>query len=120
MAKVPKRPINPPRARMPPEDDGTPVPITRSFVPIPDPTTLTTDQLRREITALRELTEARFEGMEAEQKTIIQSVSQLGALHEQKFEGVKTQFAERDVRQETKGRDDKTAIDAALKSIQES
>jgi hypothetical protein len=103
-----------------PPDNGTPVPLTRSFVPVPDPTSLTTDQLRREITALRELTEARFEELEADSKSIIQSVVQLGELHKEKFKGVKTQFKERDTRQKTKGNDDKTAIDAALKSIQES
>ena len=34
------------------------------LLPVPDPTTLTTEQLRREITALREILETRFAGLE--------------------------------------------------------
>ena len=42
----------------------TPPPSPQGWVPVPDPTSLTTDQLRRELAALRELLEARLEGMD--------------------------------------------------------
>jgi hypothetical protein len=42
----------------------TPPPSPQGWVPVPDPTSLTTDQLRRELAALRELLEARLDGMD--------------------------------------------------------
>jgi hypothetical protein len=41
---------------------SAPGPAAQGWVPVPDPTTLTTDQLRRELAALRELLEARMDG----------------------------------------------------------
>ena len=41
---------------------GRLVPGGTELVPVPDPTKLTTDQLRREIMALREILEQRIEG----------------------------------------------------------
>ena len=43
---------------------GRLVPGGTELVPVPDPTKLTTDQLRREIMALREILEQRIDGNE--------------------------------------------------------
>src|ERR1019366_6863796 len=81
------------------------------FTPRPDPTSLTTDQLRREIRALRELTETRLDGMDkadvALAGTLPRRADALDAmsgqrhdalqdLMEEKFRGVDTHMADRD------------------------
>ncbi len=78
---------------------------TRGSRPVPDPTVLTTDQLRREITGLRELIETR-----------ITAVLQL---HEEKFNSIDTRFAERDKRVEQGSRDNKMTVDLALQTAKE-
>jgi hypothetical protein len=114
---------------------------TREAPPVPDPTILTTEaQLRdvaalramiaREITMLRELIEARLDGMDkaitlqqvATDKfpdAIDSAVEQLQELHDEKFRSIAVQFAERDIRTEQTSRDSKVAVDAALQAAKE-
>lgn len=98
--------------------------------PLPDPTYLTTQQLQRELLALREIIEARLNGNDAAVNllrsttdkfpgVINTSFAQLKALHEEKFESIATQFAERDIRTEQTARDSKVAVDAALQAQKE-
>jgi len=111
--------------------------------PLIDPTVLTTQQLVREITSLRELFEARMGEMatgnllhvknletrlDAMDKAIelVQSnsnrlpswidekIQAMQAIHEEKFSSVQTQFKERDTRTDQTSRDSKVAVDAAL------
>jgi len=116
-------------------------------VPSPDPTALTTDQLRREIAALKEILIGVIDGkfdviltrLEANDKAVSllqeatdkqpertrAAVSQLEDLAtekfagvETKFNGVQTQFAERDVRTEQAAATTKVAVDAALQAAE--
>jgi len=73
--------------------------------PVPDPTSLTTDQLRREITSVRELIESRTDG---DRK-----------LNNERFRGIETQFLERDKRTEQTTHDNKVAVDAAFAAAKE-
>lgn len=79
--------------------------VEKDTRPIPDPTALTTDQLRREIGALRELVEARSDG---DRK-----------LNDERFLGIETQFVERDKRTEQTTHDNKVAVDAAFAAAKE-
>lgn len=94
---------------------------------ISDPSTLTTQQLWREILNLRELLETRITAIEKSIEVahedlvrvptdVQKQVGNLKSLHEEKFRSVETQFAERDTRTEQKDRDTKIAIDAAFQS----
>jgi hypothetical protein len=98
--------------------------------PIPDPTTLTTEQLRRELSALREILTARLDGMDRattllsetvnRTPTVIQTeIKHLRELSEEKFDSVALQFQERDVRtaQASGAADD--ALKAALQAAKE-
>lgn len=98
--------------------------------PVPDPTVLTTQQLLRELAALREIIEARLDGGDqavvllrtTTDKTpaaIEAAVKQLQQLHEEKFRSIAVQFAERDTRTEQTSRDSKVAVDAALQAAKE-
>jgi hypothetical protein len=111
------------------------------WTPIPDPTVLTTQQLQREIATSRELVEAslngivrtletRLDGMDKVleliqtcsdriPKEIEDRVKQLQFLHEEKFNSIKTQFAERDTRAEQTTSSSKVAVDAALQAAKE-
>jgi hypothetical protein len=102
-------------------------------IPVPDPTVLTTRNLQREIQSLKELVFVRIECVEQEMRAaykehresfnynVEQQVLHLKELvlqrfltSDEKFEGIKTQFKERDTRTEQTARDSKVAIDAAL------
>jgi len=99
--------------------------------PTPDPTVLTTQNLRREISGLRELIEARLDGMDKAMvllhiivtekfpATVDDAVGRLESLHNEKFNSIKIQFAERDTRTEQTSRDSKVAVDAALQAAKE-
>jgi len=99
--------------------------------PVPDPTVLTTQNLRREIFGLRELIESRLDGtdkvMALLQVEIIDriperiagAVERLESLRDEKFKNVAVQFAERDLRADIISRDSKVAIDAALQAAKE-
>lgn len=100
--------------------------------PVPDPTVLTTQQLQREVLALRELFDSRFGGYDkaiallqanADRAPTISVVEErvrsLKDLHDEKFKSIAVQFAERDTRTEQTSRDSKVAVDAALQAAKE-
>lgn len=113
-----------------------------------DPTYLTTQQLWREIAALKELVFTRLAAMDTAivvahddlvrvPTDVQKQVGNLKDLHEEKFAGVKaefatrdalvnekfasiqTQFKERDTRAEQTSKDSKVAVDAALQAAKE-
>jgi len=99
-------------------------------LPVPDPTLLTTQQLLREINGLREVIQTRLDGMdkaiELLQATsdrfparIDEKILSLARVHEEKFDSIRQQFIERDVRTEQTARDSKVAVDAALQAAKE-
>ena len=100
--------------------------------PTPDPTTLTTAALQREVQALRELSRIQFEGydkainlLQAQADkvpsiaVIEERVVSLTKLIDEKFRSIATQFSERDTRTEQTSRDSKVAVDAALQAAKE-
>lgn len=98
--------------------------------PVPDPTILTTEQLRRELASLREILQARLDGMDRatallsetvnRTPTVIQTeISHLRELMEEKFGSIAQQFRERDVRTEQAAKAGKEALDAALLAAKE-
>jgi hypothetical protein len=125
-----------------PDEDGRQMAGGADTFPRPDPTVLTTQAVRRDISALREVLEAEIEGQEkvfegrfvAMDKAIelLQTiadrlpglidgkVAQLKGLHDEKFSSIATQFSERDTRTEQTQRDSKVAVDAALQAQKES
>jgi hypothetical protein len=99
-------------------------------VPIPDPSLLTTDQLRRELNALRELLEARLDAMD--KATVLlrddvirvptdidRQVTNLHAFFNERFASVARQFEQREQRYHASEEANKRAIDAALASQKE-
>jgi hypothetical protein len=110
-------------------------------VPVPDPTALTTELLRRELGALREVIEARLNGMDmatkllAEQasgvpKDIDKQIRHLTDLFSERMEGFKAemvslgrsiqlQFDERDIRSRASEDAAKIAVNAALQAQKE-
>jgi hypothetical protein len=123
---------------MPSEEGKTQEPGWR---PIPDPTVLTTEALRREISVLQEKIELRVTGLfqtlsarlDAMDKAQIlfdanlnrlpsdtdKQIAHLKSLHEAKFLSVEKQFAERDTRTDQASRDGKVALDAALQAARD-
>ena len=91
--------------------------------PDPDPTILTTENLRREIANLKELLETRLNGNDAarvaQHDLIKAEIGILSNVTEQRFAGIETQFSERDKRTEQLSMADKTAIAAALQAQKE-
>ena len=99
-------------------------------VPMPDPSTLTTEQLRRELTSLRSVLEARLDGMDramvlfSDNLTRVptdtdKQVGHLKELHDEKFSSIQKQFEERDTRTEQAAIATKIAVDAALQAQKE-
>lgn len=113
-------------------DDPSPMLLGNSQ----DPSALTTQQLLRELMGLRELIEARLDGIEGRMESSDKAVELLQAFadrtpttkdvqHEvvalrevvmEKFVGVDKQFTERDARQEQTTKDSVKAVDAAFAS----
>jgi len=113
---------------------------TNGNTPVPDPSVLTTQQLRHELQALSERTDLLFDGLrqtigarlDAMDKAvrvfesnltrvptdIDKQIECLKELHEEKFHSVDTQFLERDVRVEQTARDTRVAVDAALQAAE--
>jgi hypothetical protein len=102
--------------------------------PDPDPTTLTTQQVQREILSVRQLMETRIDAMDTAIKLvqattdrfrekdpllIEAAITKLQELQEEKFKGIQTQFAERDTRAEQTAKEGKVSIDAALAAAKE-
>ena len=119
----------------------TPEIPSRGSVPTPDPTVLTTEQLERAISGLRDLLrtemaghrqvlETRLDDMDKAKdllrvaigkipEEVDKNVVNLRTLHDEKFRSIQTQFAERDVRTEQSAKDSKVAVDAALQAAKE-
>jgi hypothetical protein len=109
--------------------------------PTPDPTTLTTAQLRREISALREVLQAQIDGMNRATELLSETVNRtptviqteiahvreliqeklgsLGGSAEEKFKSIELQFAERDVRTNQAATAASEALKAALQAAKE-
>jgi hypothetical protein len=109
--------------------------------PIPDPTTLTTEQLRRELSALREILTARLDGMDRATELLSATVNRtptqiqteiahvrelmteklgsLGGSAEEKFRSIELQFQERDVRTTQAATASAQALAAALQAAKE-
>lgn len=118
-----------------------PRPDHSDWRPIPDPTTLTTEQLRRELSALREVLTARLDGMDRATElldetvnrtpTIIQTeishlrelmnekLGSLGGQATEKFSSIALQFEERDVRTNQAATASAQALAAALQAAKE-
>jgi hypothetical protein len=95
-----------------------------------DPSALSTQQLWREIAALKELVFTRLEAIEKAIKVshddltrvptdVQKQVGNLKELHEEKFASVQKQFEERDERVKQNAQDTKVAVDAALQAAKE-
>src|ERR1035438_4580365 len=99
--------------------------------PVPDPTILTTEQLLREVSTLREqfgrevadlkeLTDIRHVGLDKalvlSNTNMLQQITHLGLLCDEKFNTIAIQFKERDTRVEQTAKDTKVAVDAALQA----
>jgi len=111
------------------------------WMPRPDPTKLTTDQLNREILQLREHILSLLAGAEKsvttleketqeQRREILKDIEHLKNLvdekikavqgmHDEKFNSIQNQFKERDVRTEQSSKDSKVAVDAALQAAKE-
>ena len=109
--------------------------------PDPDPTTLTTQALYREINQVKLLLDSSMEGLsgrldaritsvdhgldrlrliiDREPELTNQLVNNLKSIHEEKLSSIQVQFIERDVRTEQTSRDSKVAVDAALQAAKE-
>jgi len=101
----------------------------RNWRPIPDPTILTTQQLQREISALKEII---FTRLDANDKAVEllhadvtrvptdtdKAIAHLKELHNERFEGIEKQFSERDTRMTRELEHSQTALEAALLSAE--
>ena len=96
----------------------------------PDPSTLTTQQILREVSTLKELLQTRMEEMEkatalrlkaweGEPAKMRDVVGQLRDLHDEKFNTIRLQFQERDTRTEQASASSAQALAAALQAAKE-
>ena len=112
-----------------------------SNIPLPDPSVLTTQQMHREINALRDTFETRLAGMDKATALLGEGmsrvptdtdkqISHLKALHDEKFGagtaartamalGIQKQFDERDIRSAASEDAAKVAVNAALQAQKE-
>jgi uncharacterized membrane protein YdbT with pleckstrin-like domain len=81
-------------------------------IPIPDPTALTIDLLRREISSLQAILEARMDAMDQARGLLLQIMTERGAETERRFHDRDIRFDERD-----KARTD--AVRTALQSARD-
>jgi uncharacterized phage infection (PIP) family protein YhgE len=105
--------------------------------PVPDPTILTTEQLLRTAQAERDYVDGRIDvlierlaGMDRATELLSDTVNRvptetqkevahLAGLVDERFDSIRTQFAERDTRSERESRDNKVAVDAAFAAQKE-
>jgi ABC-type transporter Mla subunit MlaD len=97
---------------------------------VPGAPYLTTEELRRDVSALREILQARLDGMDraavvlsdtvTRTPTAIQTaISHLKELHDEKFSSIELQFLERDVRTNQAATASAQALAAALQAAKE-
>jgi hypothetical protein len=84
--------------------------------PVPDPTLLTTENLRREISNLKELTDTKFAGIN---DLFSSELEKLASVTSERFTAVGAQFTERDTRTDQRAGDTKLAVDAAFAAAKE-
>ncbi len=105
---------------------------TRGSRPVPDPTVLTTRQLLQAVASLKELFETRLNAMDkaiillqafADRQPTTTAVSQavdaLAQLTNERFDNVRAQLHERDLRFDLASRDREQALSAALSAAKE-
>jgi hypothetical protein len=85
-------------------------------IPIPDPSFLTTQQLYREVTGLKEVVKGWVDGVSG---TVDTRITGELSRFEEKFLSIQVQFRERDVRTEQSAGQVKLAVDAALQAQKE-
>jgi tetrahydromethanopterin S-methyltransferase subunit B len=92
----------------------------------PDPTSLTTSWVIRELNTLRQIIETRLDAMDRAMELLgeyptrmDEKIGALKELHKEKFDGIQRQFEEREVRTTQAARDSKDALDAALSAAKE-
>jgi hypothetical protein len=97
---------------------------------VPGPPYLTTEELRRDVSALREILQARLDGMDRATVVLSETVNRtptaiqiavdhLKELHDERFASVDQRFDERDVRTDQAAKASKEALDAALLAAKE-
>jgi hypothetical protein len=97
---------------------------------VPGAPYLTTEELRRDVSALREILQARLDGMDRAAVVLAETVnrtptaietaiSHLKELHDERFSSVDLQFTERDVRTEQAATSSSQALAAALQAAKE-
>jgi hypothetical protein len=120
----------------------------RDWTPRPDPTTLTTAQLLREMSSLREIFETRLNGMDKANQVLAETVNRTptaiqtaianlkdvyderftsvqqqlgdrGATYDERFASIAQQFSERDVRTDQAATASASALAAALQAAKE-
>lgn len=127
-SRAPKRKVMPTVAQTVSDLPGL-APII-STVPIPDPTALTTDQLRRELAGLQELIETRLHAMDRASELLHanftriptdtdRQVNHVRELHNERFVSIQKQFEERDIRARASEDAAKVAVNAALQAQKE-
>ena len=115
--------------------------VVSSNIPLPDPSVMTTDQLRREVGALRDTIETRLTAMDKATALLNDNITRvptdtdkqitrLRELHDEKFAGandarramamgIDKQFSERDIRSAASEDAAKVAVNAALQAQKE-
>jgi hypothetical protein len=97
---------------------------------VPGPPYLTTEELRRDVSALREIIQARLDGNDRATVVLSETVNRtptaiqiavdhLKELHDERFASVDQRFDERDVRTDQAAKASKEALDAALLAAKE-
>jgi chromosome segregation ATPase len=105
-------------------------PYNGGFRPVPDPTVLTTQLVNAAVSALREVLEARLDGYDTAIQLLQgatdrlparmdEKVNHLRELADTKFDGIQTQFRERDTRTDQSAAAATTAVNAALQAQKE-
>jgi hypothetical protein len=98
--------------------------------PIPDPTVLTTQQLLRELAALREIVFVRLDAMDTATSLLAENVNRtptvvqamvggVREVYDERFRSVQLQFTERDTRTEQATAANASALAAALQAAKE-
>jgi hypothetical protein len=91
--------------------------------PDPDPTLLTTENLRREIANLKELSDTKFGGVSNSIGSLhdlfTAELDKLASVTAERFTAVGAQFTERDTRTDQRAGDTKLAVDAAFAAAKE-
>lgn len=103
------------------DENGT----MRNWRPVPDPTELTTQQLMREMGALKEIMQTRMDGYDKAIALLQRfadrqpTIAEVVASTSEKFGAVQLQLHERDIRFDRAATDTRLAVDAAFAAAKE-